>query len=35
MNRRSTGYGSNPARRAAATASVRVWAPSLRMAERR
>ncbi|GAA1008354.1 hypothetical protein GCM10009564_20570 [Streptomyces thermogriseus] len=29
------GYGSAPARRAAATASPRVWAPSLRMAERR
>jgi hypothetical protein len=28
-------YGSTPARRAAATASPRVWAPSLRMAERR
>ncbi len=28
-------YGSAPARRAATTASRRVWAPSFRMAERR
>ena len=28
-------YGSNPVRRAATTASPRVWAPSFRIAERR
>ncbi|CAK7279946.1 hypothetical protein SGPA1_10724 [Streptomyces misionensis JCM 4497] len=31
----SGGYGSSPARRAAVTASPRVWAPNFRMAERR
>ena len=31
----SRAYGSNPARRAATTASPRVWVPSFRMADRR